>query len=87
MEKYNYVMALLSATHDMIKTHKTRAHENTSSIHDLLHMKKMHHNYLLRPRRSTLSKFMLILSLLLELEISAGYILFKINTDGSINTD
>ena len=54
MEKYNYVMALSSlctcahsATHDMIKTHTTHAHENTSSTHDLLHMKKMHHYILL----------------------------------------
>ena len=50
MEKYNYVMALLSlcaskrsATHDMIKTHTTRAHENTSSTHDLHHMNEMYH--------------------------------------------
>ena len=54
MEKYNYVTALLSlcacarsAAHDMIKTHTTRAHENTSSTHDLHHMNEiiiiMHH--------------------------------------------
>ena len=28
----------------MIKTHMTRAHENTSSTHDLHHMNEMHHN-------------------------------------------
>ena len=51
-EKYNYVMALLSlcacarsAKHDMIKTHTTRAHENTCSAHDLHHMNEMHHKF------------------------------------------
>ena len=50
MEKYNYVMALLSlctcarfVTHDMIKTHMTCAHENSSSTHRIFHMKRMHH--------------------------------------------
>ena len=50
MEKYNYVMALLflctcarSAMHDMIKTHMTRAHENTSSTHDIHNMTEMRH--------------------------------------------
>ena len=50
MEKYNCVMTLLSlcacarsATHDMIKIHKTHAHENTNNTHDLHHMNEMHH--------------------------------------------
>ena len=50
--KYNYIMALLSlcacaryATHNMIKTHTTRAHENTSITHVLHHMNEMHHKY------------------------------------------
>ena len=50
MQKCNYVMAILSlcacerfATHDMIKTHTTCAHKNTSSDHDLHNMKKAHH--------------------------------------------
>ena len=32
-----------SATNDMIKTHTTCAHENTSSTHGSFHMKRMHH--------------------------------------------
>ena len=45
-----YVMAVLSlracarsATQDMIKTHTTCTHENTSSTRSLFHMKRMHH--------------------------------------------
>ena len=58
MEMYNYVMALLSlcacarsATHDMIKTHTTRAHENTSSTHDLHHMNEIHHKTIMSDLR------------------------------------
>ena len=34
-----------SATHYMIKTHTTRAHEFTSHAHDLHNMKKTHHKW------------------------------------------
>ena len=34
-----------SATHDMIKTHMTRAHTNTSSTHDIHHTMKFTINH------------------------------------------
>ena len=67
MEKYNYVMALLSlcactrsATHDMIKTHTTRAHGNTSSAHDLHHMNEMHHKPLYQVHKISLNLYIII---------------------------